>query len=285
MAITIEVHPNEDPRLIIIPSPQTDITIQELVNAIRDWEDSDVGGSYEYLIDATGKQTLGAGLQVGITLQLNNAQLQFEPINTVHASGLATADDPNGKLLDDSLASFLSDGLHKGDIVFNYSNYSMGTLLEVVSDTRLRTSILYGGSRDDWRIGDTYQVYHTVEATITGGNLVAIDSNGDELQPLLQAANVAHTIESATSAAIVQGESSITEQDKTDIADAVADRDYEGGLSLEEMMRIVMAATAGATAGTGTSTVQFKSKDGLTVRIQSTFDAEGNRVITFLDGS
>ena len=67
------------------------------------------------------------------------------------------------------------------------------------------------------------------------------------------------------------------------IADAVWARAVEG-LSAEQIMRIMLAALAGRTAGLGTSTEQYMAQDGVTPRIEATFDANGNRLVVNLNG-
>jgi len=78
MAITINVYPYDSPRIIEIPDTITDITVQEVVDAVRAWEDSEVGMRFDYLIDAAGKENLGGNVKVGITATLQNAQIAFE---------------------------------------------------------------------------------------------------------------------------------------------------------------------------------------------------------------
>jgi len=66
-------------KVILIEKDQTEITIQNLINAIRDWEDELVNLEEASAASATGKQDLGAGVKVGITLELiNNWRIQFE---------------------------------------------------------------------------------------------------------------------------------------------------------------------------------------------------------------
>jgi hypothetical protein len=66
-------------RVIQIDSPGINITIQELLNEIRDYEDELVNLDYGSLANAFGKQSLGGGSQVGITLELiNDWRVQFE---------------------------------------------------------------------------------------------------------------------------------------------------------------------------------------------------------------
>ena len=64
--------------LINITNPQTDVTIQELINEIREVEDDLYNIQYHQIAEATGKQDLGGGVAVGITLELlNDWQLKF----------------------------------------------------------------------------------------------------------------------------------------------------------------------------------------------------------------
>ena len=72
----IIVHTSLSPRIIEVLSPTTDVTVQEVVNTVRDWEDDNL--SFEALISAAGKEALGGGVTVGITATLQNARLMFE---------------------------------------------------------------------------------------------------------------------------------------------------------------------------------------------------------------
>jgi len=61
---------NKDDRLIEVDIADTEITIQELINSIRDYEDSQFAMDIPKIATATGKQSLGGGILVGITLEL-----------------------------------------------------------------------------------------------------------------------------------------------------------------------------------------------------------------------
>ncbi|MEM2249907.1 MAG: hypothetical protein QXD09_05405 [Candidatus Caldarchaeum sp.] len=63
---------------IIVKAPTTEISIQELYNAIRDWEDDPENMSEAKVCDAAGKDPLGAGLYTAITLILRGWKLKFE---------------------------------------------------------------------------------------------------------------------------------------------------------------------------------------------------------------
>ncbi len=66
--------------IIEVPSPTTSISIQTLINEIRDQEDELVPSmSYSQIAEAFGKQDLGGGTLVGITLVLlDNWKLRFQ---------------------------------------------------------------------------------------------------------------------------------------------------------------------------------------------------------------
>ncbi|MEW6606076.1 MAG: hypothetical protein AB1414_01310 [bacterium] len=75
MAITF----NTPDKVIFIEKPTTEVSIQELINTIRDFEDNPEGMNVKTFINAAGKQDLGSGVKVGITLELtNNWRIQFE---------------------------------------------------------------------------------------------------------------------------------------------------------------------------------------------------------------
>jgi hypothetical protein len=65
------------PRIVEVAAPDTDVTVQELVNALRDAEDELRNMGYKPLAVATGKDNLGGGLVTGIVLALQNAKLKF----------------------------------------------------------------------------------------------------------------------------------------------------------------------------------------------------------------
>ena len=74
MAITLDY----TTKIILITTPTTDVTIQELVNAIRDSEDELEHLSYAKVIDAVGKADLGGSVTTAITLTLSSLwQIQF----------------------------------------------------------------------------------------------------------------------------------------------------------------------------------------------------------------
>lgn len=66
-------------RIIQVDAPQTEVTCQDLLNQIRDYEELLINLDYGTIANAYGKQPLGGGSYVGITLELiNNWRLSFE---------------------------------------------------------------------------------------------------------------------------------------------------------------------------------------------------------------
>lgn len=66
------------PRIITVPDPLVTISVQDLIDTIRDIEDEPSSMSYTALASAGGKEALGTGDLVGITLKLLDARVAFE---------------------------------------------------------------------------------------------------------------------------------------------------------------------------------------------------------------
>jgi len=65
-------------QIIDVESPQDELLIQDLLNAIRAQEDSELGIAYPKIADAAGKEDLGGGVYTGITVTLYpDWQLRF----------------------------------------------------------------------------------------------------------------------------------------------------------------------------------------------------------------
>ena len=66
MALVFNFHT----QVIDVTNPQTSVIIQDLLNAIRSQEFSNLGMVYPKIADASGKESLGGGVQTGITVNL-----------------------------------------------------------------------------------------------------------------------------------------------------------------------------------------------------------------------
>jgi hypothetical protein len=65
--------------LIEIADGQTDVDVQDLIDAIREAEATETGIAYGRIASASGKESLGGAVAVGITVELEDPwQLHFE---------------------------------------------------------------------------------------------------------------------------------------------------------------------------------------------------------------
>jgi hypothetical protein len=198
--MAISINWTTSPRIITVLAPQTEITCQELVNEVRDAEDEISPLMYPKLLNASGKESLGGGVLVGITVELQNAQIAFEQRTTSDASGTATSADAEGTTLVDTAATFITDGIQPGDTVMNTTEGSVATIITVDSETQLTSYPLDDGVYGGWEIGDSYKIWNKIQCEVTGGNLVAVDENGDELSSFFPTA-FTHVIRTSSSSA------------------------------------------------------------------------------------
>lgn len=72
-ASPIEFDPYASPiKLINITSPTSEVSIQELITTIRDWIDELANIQHEQIILSSGKEDLGGGVYVGLTMELSD---------------------------------------------------------------------------------------------------------------------------------------------------------------------------------------------------------------------
>jgi hypothetical protein len=205
MAIDIEVYPYLSPRLVEILLPSTDVSVQEIYDAIRNWEDSEEGMCYKPLIDAAGKEDLGGSVTVGITATLQNAQAFFTGRTTPLDDGVGRtcdATDSTGTNLYVDDADFVSDGVYVGAVVYNQNTGETATVTAVVDAHNLTTFPLSGAGGQGWTSGDEYAVHPMVLCSITGGNLVAVDDVGDPIDAAFPSPGVYLRTTSSSSATI-----------------------------------------------------------------------------------
>jgi hypothetical protein len=219
----VNVNFNTSPRIITIAAPSTSITLQDLVDTLRQIEADQMSMDDAHLIDASGKEDLTGGVFVGITGELQNAQLQFEGRLTSVTSGTVTTTDTDGIILTDSGASFTSLGLEAGDMIINLTDGSITYVIQVLSDTRIQTAGLADGSDNQWDSGDTYKIWQTEECTVQAGNTVAVDDGGATIKALLGAPGVSAVVAQSVSAAL------LNPTGFDDLVSAVAFLGYENG--------------------------------------------------------
>lgn len=207
------------PRIVSVAAPSTEVTLQDLVDTLRGIEDQLDQLDDFHILNADGRQDLGGGDEVGITLELQNAVLQFEDRTVPDSTGSITTGDVNGETLIDIGADFVADAILAGAIVYNENDGSLASVIEVVNLTTLITRPLTNGADDQYDISDTYRVHNVIACVVKGGNLVAVDAVGDPADPLRSSLHTRISAEKATSAALVGGSATVTEVE--DSRDAV----------------------------------------------------------------
>lgn len=266
MAVRSDVYVEwwRSPRIIVIEAPSTTITVEDLVDTLRTIEDDLDNLDDGSLLDASGRQDLGGSQFVGITITLNNAQISFEARTSNISAGTATAvsstDGLPGVILTDISATFQTDNIQPGDTIVNRDDGSVATVISVISQTQLKHYALQDGTSNDWTIGDNYKVYPSIECTITGGNVVAVDDIGDTIDAVQSSSFTSVSKESSTSAAIVEtGVSGLTPSESTRLfetalettAQAIKDKTDKTGF---EDGAVWLSSSFGSAGGDGTVT-------------------------------
>lgn len=201
--MAISVNFNTSPRIITVLAPATSISLQELVDDVREIEHKMFNLIYPKLLNASGKEDLGGGVFVGITVELQNAVVAFEPRTTSDSAGSATTADPTGTTLIDSTATFITDGIVAGDTIYNTTDASVTSVISVDSQTQITHFPLADGTDNDWDSSDAYTIWNKVQCEINGGNLVAVDGAGTAISAILPTA-FTHVVRTASSSATLQ---------------------------------------------------------------------------------
>lgn len=196
------------PRIVQIPDPLVEATVEDLQDTMLDLEATEQGMLYPHLRNTSGGEDLGGGVSVGWTMELQNAQIQFEGRTVATESGAVSSNDTTGTLLNAVGGAFVTNGVTRGDTVFNNTTGSMATILSVTDNNNLVSQQITGGARTTWLNTDTYSIYQNVQCSITGGNVVAIDDVGGALSPVLQSPNT-NVIRTSSSSATTQNQEAL----------------------------------------------------------------------------
>ena len=203
----VTVDYSQSPRIIEIAAPSTEIVVQDIVDTIRIDEATFQGISNEKLLDASGKQSLGGGVLVGITGEFKDAQIAFEPRTNVAQAGAVTTGSGvpiKGRItFSDANADFGAASVVRGSLVVNYDDRSVADVFSVDSNTQLTTRTLKNGISNAFTIGDNYAVYNIVQVNLLGGNQVAVDDLEAEISPVLPTA-FTQVVRTSSSSATLQ---------------------------------------------------------------------------------
>lgn len=137
------------PRIITVDAPSTEITIQDLVDTLRELEDEPPNMTFDHLINAAGKEDLGGGVRVGITATLQNAKLAFEArpgpsyAQCQISGGNLVAVDSNGDTIDPVQTTAFTQIVRTSSSSatlqeladIQYSSFNGGVTVDVVNGT------------------------------------------------------------------------------------------------------------------------------------------------------
>jgi hypothetical protein len=188
--------------------------MQDTVDTLRKQEDGfSTGLAYEKLLNASGKEDLGDGVAVGITVALQNTHIAFEARRTPAESGTVTTGSSApvniqiGQIIDfeDAAADFITANVQPGSLVINFSDRSIADVYRVESATKLTTKNLVNGTTNTFQVGDIYQVFNIIQCDLSGGNIVAVDELDTIISPVLPTAFTQVIRSASSSATLISG--------------------------------------------------------------------------------
>lgn len=203
----ITVIQNLSPRVAEVAQPSTEVVMQDYVDTMRVEEDRFQSMGFQRLIDASGKQDLGGGVLVGITVEENNVQLAFEPNKTpVHIGAVTTSSGPPNAVgrvtFTDTSADFVTAGVQAGSMVINFTDNSIADVVRVVDSDTLECRTPANGSDNEFDVADVIHVFNIRQCTTSGGNLVAKDDVGATIPAVLPTAFTQVILTTSSSATI-----------------------------------------------------------------------------------
>jgi hypothetical protein len=168
------------PRIAEVAAPSVELLVQDYVDTTRPFESSFEAMSHPFLVSAGGKDDLGGGKLVDITLTEEDLKLAFEARTDAAEAGQvttgSTAPTPKGEItFTDTSADFDAAGVERGSMVINFTDRSIADVVEVVSSDTLTTRTLVNGIDNTFAVADFYQVFNVTQMVVQGGNVVGVD--------------------------------------------------------------------------------------------------------------
>lgn len=208
----VDVDYYDSPRVLEVEAPSVEMTMQDLIDTVRKQEDSFEGMSFKKLANASGKEDLGGGVLVGITVSQQDMRLAFEGRTTPAETGTVTS-NPGSVVLGrdsfiDTTALFQTNNVARGSLVINFTDQSIAEVYRVDSETQLTTKTLVNGIGNTYDVNDVYQVFNVVQCSATGGNLVAVDAAQSTIPAILPTA-FTQVVLTASASATTQNQSSL----------------------------------------------------------------------------
>jgi hypothetical protein len=231
------------PRVAEIASPSTEIVMQDYVDTLRIEEQRFQSMGFGKLINASGKEDLGGGVLVAITVQEQNLQLSFQPRTTPAQTGtVTTASGPASSIgrltLTDTNADFITANIQPGTMVINFDDMSVSDVVRVIDANNLEARTLANGVTNEFNLNDAYHLFNITQVRTSGGNLVAVDDVGSSIPAILPTWGTQVVLTTSSSATI---------QELTDIQYAA----FQSGVTVDEN-NSTGQAVAGTTYPTGT---------------------------------
>jgi len=187
---TISVNPYVNPRIITVNAPTTTITVQELSDLIKDWEDEPASLAFPILVRTSGKESLGAGAFVGITMELQNALVAFEArsgpteeLMTITSGNLVAVDENGSSISPISPTAYTQVVIQQStspSIITPPEDLNMLYLIESLRDGSSKSvgSIFYWDPESGDDDNDGLQP-NTAKATFAGAQTIATAGAGD----------------------------------------------------------------------------------------------------------
>lgn len=202
----VEVTYVTSPRVAEVKAPSTEIIMQDLVDTLRKKEDTFEGMVFKKLINASGKEDLGGGVSVGITVAMQNLLLAFQGRTTPAQVGTVTsvpaAPVPSVQVFADSSATFIANGVQRGSFVVNFTDQSIADVVSVDSETQLTTKVLVEGIGNTYDVADEYKVWNIIQVNAIGGNLTAVDEFQAAISSILPTAFTQVVLTASSSATL-----------------------------------------------------------------------------------
>jgi hypothetical protein len=200
---------HKDERVILIEAPDSNITIQELVDAIRAYEKTDEGVVLPQIANASGKEDLGGGVLVGITLELlDNWRVQFEARPGPETIACRIS---GGNLV--AINDYNNDPVKPSSYVFvTLTSSSSATISELQIEN---LQFLIESLRDQKRGYGNIWYWNPIEGSDNsdGRSPTSSKKTFEAIQPLLETNDVVFAFSSSKGASVVTSPLTITASD------------------------------------------------------------------------
>lgn len=163
--------------LIIVEAPETVVTIQELLDAIRDFEDNQSSMDLSHIAEASGKEDLGGGTLVGITLKLIDWKVKFEdrsPPDTV----VCEVTGGNIVCLDSETETFINPIAPSAYVTAVKTSSASATISEI-EDMRTDLAFIKQIEAGRWKIYENQMIFYDTDGTTPLITFDLKDKSGD----------------------------------------------------------------------------------------------------------